>query len=461
MQSIESKPINLKEVKETPGKTARKSLFTGVLKQYFFLLVIVTIIAAIVFGVFMMWEQKRFYRVEASSFLSYHHEQHAGLLSPMSIHEVLQIIRSDAVKQQAGDIVAIPQDKQKHLKDALVINFDSASGLDNLLKVSVKWDDPDQARQLADGYMQAAILTYVNFRSKYLHEIIAEQLKMKSEYEQERATLEGKLNQLAQSVHSESVKKELDVLRMHEKQLADELFDFQKQRSLTNIQIEDIKKTIPDKYDYSKLKIASQNPDIWVLLQKRNEMLENYEIQKVLGPETERQVKEAQIRYRLAVDALNKILENLNLMEDEVASLNPVIMKRVEELESLQATMARQDKYIEDLQYRLAQKQKEISAISGLMPQEEKLLNQYKTTLARLDKIDTEIMNMNSLATTLKKALLPLNIINMHRIKSFSLPNYTYLMSGLVIITLSVSFFIYTNTHGKQHARPAPTSTKR
>ena len=46
MPSTESIPINLKEVKEAPGKPARKRLFSGVLKQYFFLLVIVTIIAA-------------------------------------------------------------------------------------------------------------------------------------------------------------------------------------------------------------------------------------------------------------------------------------------------------------------------------------------------------------------------------------------------------------------------------
>lgn len=461
MQSIESKPINLKEVKEAPEKTARKSLFSGVLKQYFFLLVIVTIIATSVFGVFIMWEQKRFYRMEASSFLSYHHEQRTDLLPPMSIHEVLQIIRNDAVKQQTGDNVAIPQDKQKYLKEALDINYDSASGSDNLLKVSVRWDDGDQARQLADGYMQAAITTYVNFRKKYLHEILQELNMAKADDDHDKTTIEGKLSKLAQSVHGESVKQELETLRMQENRLANELSDFQKQRFEINVQIENIKKSIPDRPDYSKLKIISQNPYILDILQKRNEALENYEIQKTLGSETDRQVKEAQIRYRLAVENLNKTLENLNLMEDELVSLNTVVLKHVEELESLQSTMDRLDKTIEDIQYRLVQKQKEISAISGLLPQEEELYKRHKTTLARLDKIENEIKELSRLDTPIKKALMPLNIINVHRIKSFSLPNYTYLMSGLVIIALSVSFFIYTNTHGKRHARPAPTTIKR
>ena len=461
MQSIESKNINLKEVKETPEKTARKSLLSGVLKQYFFLLVIVTIIAASVFGVFIMWEQKRFYRVEASSFLSYHHEQRTDLLPPMSIHEVLEIIRNDAVKQQTGDNVAIPQDKQKHLKDALDINYGSVSGSDNLLKVSVRWDDADQARQLADGYMQAAITTYVNFRKKYLHEILLELNMARSDDDHEKTTLESKLAKLAQSIHGESVKQELEALKMQENRLANELSDFQKQRFLTNIQLEDIKKSIPDIPDYSKLKIVSQNPYILDIIQKRNEALENYEIQKTLGSETDRQVKEAQIRYRLAVDNLNKSLESLNLMEDELASLNTVVLKRVEELESLQSTMGRLDKTIEDVQYRLGQKQNEISAVSGLLQQEEELVKRHKTTLARLDKIGNEIKELSRLDIPIKKALMPLNVINVHRIKSFSLPNYMYLMSGIVVIALSVSFFIYTNTHGKRNARPAPTTSKR
>lgn len=461
MPSTESNSINLKEVKEASGKPAGKRMFSGVLKQYFFLLVIVTIIAAIVFGVFIMWEQKRFYRMKASSFLSYHPEQHTDLLSPMSIHEVLQIIRNDAVKLQAGDIVAIPQDKQKYLKEALDINYDPVSGSDNLLKVSVRWDDGDQARQLVDGYMQAAITTYVHFRQKYLHEIIAEQAKTQSEYEHERTTIEGKLSKLAQSVHGESVKQELEVLRMQENRLANELSDLQKQRFLATIRHENIKKSIPDKYDYAKLKIFALNPDVLDLIQRRNEALENYEIQKELGTETDRQVKEAQIKYRLAENSLNKSLEKLNLMEDEVATMNAVVLKRAEELESLQATMDGLDKAIEDAQYRLGQKQKEISAVGGLLPQEEALSKQYSKTLSRLGKIENEIMAQNRLETPIKKALLPLNVINVHREKPLSIPKYIpYLLSGIVIIALSAPFFLHANTHGKRHVRPAPPPTK-
>ena len=435
MPSTESNSINLKEVKEASGKSAGKRMFSGVLKQYFFLL--------------------------ASSFLSYHPEQHTDLLSPMSIHEVLQIIRNDAVKLQAGDIVAIPQDKQKYLKEALDINYDPVSGSDNLLKVSVRWDDGDQARQLVDGYMQAAITTYVHFRQKYLHEIIAEQAKTQSEYEHERTTIEGKLSKLAQSVHGESVKQELEVLRMQENRLANELSDLQKQRFLATIRHENIKKSIPDKYDYAKLKIFALNPDVLDLIQRRNEALENYEIQKELGTETDRQVKEAQIKYRLAENSLNKSLEKLNLMEDEVATMNAVVLKRVEELESLQTTMDGLDKAIEDAQYRLGQKQKEISAVGGLLPQEEALSKQYSKTLSRLGKIENEIMAQNRIEAPIKKALLPLNVINVHREKLFSIPKYIpYLLSGIVIIALSAPFFLHANTHGKRHVRPAPPPTK-
>ena len=459
MPSTESNPVNLKEVKEAPGKTARKRLFSGVLKQYFFFLVIVTIIAAIVFVAFIMWEQNRFYRMEASSFLSYHHEQRTDLLPPMSIHEVLQIIRNDTVKQQAGDIVAIPQDKQKYLKDALDINYDSVSGSENLLKVNVRWDDVDQVRQLADGYMQAAITTYVNFRKKYLHEIITEQSKKKSEYEHDKTTVEEKLSNLAQSVHGESVKQELEGLRIQEKQLANELSDLQKQRFAATVRHENLKNDISGKYDFAKLKIVYLHPYIFDILKKRNEALENYEIQKALGDETERQVKEAQIKYRMAEDALSKALEKLNLMEDEVSSVNTVVLKHVEELEELQSTIGRLDKTIEDIQYHLDQKQKAISAISGLLPKEEELKKQQKTTIARIDRFENEIMELGSLDTSIKKALLPLNVINVHRVKLISIPNFIpYLLSGIVVIVLTVSVFIHATPHDKRRPRPAPAT---
>ena len=461
MPSTESDSITPKEAKEAPDKTARKRLFSGVLKQYFFFLVIVTIIAAIVFVAFIMWEQKRFYRMEASSFLSYHHEQRIDLLPPMSIHEVLQIIRNDTVKQQAGDIVAIPQDKQKYLKDALDINYDSVSGSDNLLKVNVRWDDMDQVRQLADGYMQAAITTYVNFRKKYLYEIITEQSKKKSEYEHDKTAIEEKLSNLAQSVHEESIKQELEGLRIQIKQLENDLSDFQKQRFAATMRHENLKKDIPGKYDYTKLKIAYLHPYIFDILKKRNEALENYEIQKELGVETDRQVKEAQIKYRMAEGDLSKALEKLNLMEDEVSSINTVVLKRMEELEALQSTMDSLDKTIEDIQYHLDQKQKAISAVSGLLPQEEELKKQHKTTIARLDKFDNEIMELGSLETSIKKALLPLNVINVHRVKIISIPNFIpYLLSGIVVIALSVSVFIHANTHDKRRPRPAPAAAK-
>ena len=211
----------------------------------------------------------------------------------------------------------------------------------------------------------------------------------------------------------------------------------------------------------NNLRIIALNPYILDIIQRRNEALENYEIQKELGTETDRQVKEAQIKYRLAENSLNKALEKLNLMEDEVASLNTVVLKRVEELESLQTTMEGLDKAIEDAQYRLAQKQKEISAVSGLLPQEEELSKQYSKTLSRLGKIENEIMIQNTLETPIKKALLPLNVINVHREKLFSIPKYIpYLLSGIVIIALSAPFFLHANTHGKRHVRPAPPPTK-
>jgi hypothetical protein len=461
MQPLDSKPINLTEVKGTPGKAATKSQFPRVLKQYILLLIIVTLIAAIFFGIFILLEQKRFYRVEASSILSYHPERHTDMIPILSIHEILQIIRNDAVKQQVGDMVAIPQDKQKYLKEALDISYDSTLSSNNLLKVSVKWDDTDQARQLVNGYIQTAITAYVHFQTKYLLETMTEKNKAKSEFEHKNKAIEEKLAKLAQSVHSESVKQALETLKMNETRLRNELSDSQKQYSLATIQQASLKKDIPNKYDYAKLKIVSQHPDILDIIQKRNEALENYEIQKALGTETEQKVKEAQTKYRLTEDRLTKTLENLNLMEDDVISLNTVILKHVEELESLQTTMEKLEKYIEDVQYRLDQKQKEMMAVSSLLPQEEALDKQRMTTLAKLDKIENELMEQGKLELTLKKALLPLNFTNVHHINSFSLKNYvSYFMAGIAIIVLTVSVFLLENAHRKHHVKSTSSTIR-
>ncbi len=438
-----------------------KHQFPRILKQYLFLLLIVTIVAAIVFGVFMILEQKRFFRVEASSILSYHPEQRPDMISALSIHEVLLIIQNDTVKQQVGDLIAIPQDKQKHLKEALNISYNFKSGSDNLLKVSARWDDADQARQLVEGYIQTAIMAYIHFRTKYLHDIFSEQNKMKTEYEHNSNLIREKLSKLAQSVHGESVKQELETLRMYENQLENELTDYQKQVFLATFQYENLKNTIPVTVDYSKLKIVFQHPYILEIIKKRDEALENYEIQKVLFAETENQVKEAQLKYRFAEDRLNKTLEQLNLMEDEVVSLNTAILKHVEEMETLQTTMDRLNKSIEDVQYRLSQKQKEISAVSDLLPQEVELNKQHRTTLAILDKLENEIMERDKLEMTIKKALVPMNFINVHRLKSFSFPNYIlYLLAGIVIITLSTSIFLLENMHRKKRAKLIHSTTK-
>ncbi len=407
MQPLDSKPINLTAGKGTSEKKASKRRFPKVLKLYILLLLIVTIAAAIVFGVFMILVQKRFFRVEASSILCYHTEKCHEMIPGLSIHEVFQIIRTDAVKQQAGDIVAIPQDKQKYLKEALDISYESVSDSTNLLKVSVRWDEADQARQLVEGDIQAAIMDYVRFRTNYLREIITELNKTKSEYEHEKTNIEEKLSKLAQSVHGENVKQNLENLRMHESKLEDELLDSQKQYTLATVQHENLKNNIPTQYDYSKIKIASRHPYLLDILKKRNDALENYEIQKALGTENDRQVKEAQIKYRFAEDQLSKTLENLNLTEEEVISLNTTILKQTEELEAVQITMDGLKKHIEDIQYQQSQKQKEITEVSGLLPQEEELNKIHNIALARLDKIENEIMDLNRCGIAVKKALVP------------------------------------------------------
>ena len=409
----------------------------------------------------MMAEQKRFFRVEASSIISYHPEKCPEMISSLSIQEVLQIVRNDAIKQQASDIVAIPQDKQIHLKEALDIRYDSLSNSANLLKVSARWDDADQARQLVEGYIQTAIAAYVRFRNNYLREIITEQNKMKSEYEHEQTTIEGTLSKLAQSVHAESVKQALETLRMHENRLEDELSDLKKQYMMTTIQYENLKPSIPNKNDYINLKTAFQHPYILDILKKRDEALDNYEIQKALGGENDRQVKEAQLKYRLAGDRLSKTLENLNLTEEEVSIFNTDILKNMKELESIQLTMDGVKKYIENVQYRLDQKQKEISAIADLLPQEEKLKERHKTTLAKLNKLEIEITELNRLEMAIPKSLLPLNFINVHRVNIFSFSNCVqYLLAGIVIIAISSSIIIFANTHGKRHVHSPPTTTK-
>ena len=463
IQPPESNLKNTIRGNDTPGRSAHKHLHSKSMKHYSLMLALVAVAAAIVLGVILVLEQKRFFKVETSATLSYNPVTFSDKVYSPSISEVLQIVQADIVKKEAYDLIEIKEAKQKekYLKKALSISLDLPSGSNssNLLKVSVKWDDMEEARQLTDSYVKAAIHNYFRVRTNYLQEIQRKLLKVKQNKEAKIGTIEKNLSQLTQTVQAESLKAELEILKIRRNRQEEDLSDLQKQLETTLIHYEGMKTITPNKDKRQKIKSAPQQEYVLELVKKKNDALEDFEVQKATGKETDLQFKQAQIRYAFADDCLKSRLDELDLTEQDILNLDSESLNRMEEMETAEAGMTALNKHIKATQEALVQTQKQISDICKLLPQEEKLNEEQEETFRQINENDRDSRNIDSHIMMTVIELQSLGFINIHHITMFASQNYIFaILTGTIITTSLLSLIIlvtelsrhYTKTPAKQ-----------
>ena len=449
-------------VNETPGKSVHNHSHPRSMKYYSLMLAIVAVIAAIVLGVILLLEQKRFFKMETSATLSYNPVTFSEKVYTPSASEVLRIIQADIVKKEAYDMTGIPEDehKENYVKNAFDVNYDLPQNSGNLLKVSVKWDDKDEASQLTGNYVKAAIQTYHRIRTDYLLEMQRRLLKVKQEKEARIGAIEKHLSQLHQSIQNENVKAELETLKKHRDRLEKELADLKKQLQMNLVQQEGMKTITPNKSKRQKLKNALQHAYVMKLIQKRDDTLEDFEVQKATGKETDQQFKQAQVRYGYVDECLKRRLDELNLSEQDVLDLDSGSLNRMEELDSSEATMLELKKLINEAQEQLTQIQKQISDACKLLSQEEKLYDEHGKTLSQIHEIDQDIQKIGSHIMMTVVELQSLGFINIHHVNMFTSKNYIFaILIGIIITTSLLSLLILATELGSKHHAKVTSQT--
>ena len=360
------------------------------MKYYSLMLVLVVVAAAIVLGVILLLEQKLFFKVETSAILCYTPVAFSDKVYTPSVSELLRLIQADIVKKEAFDLTDLSDKKQKekYMKSALDISEDFSEKSNNLLKVSVKWNDNPEASELTNNYIKSAIKAYFQKRTGYLTDIQVKLLKLKLEKEAKLAAIEKHLSQLSHSIQDENVKSELETLKKRRNRQEEELSELRKQLETTIVQNEGLKKITPNKEKRQKIKNSLQHAYVMELIKKRNDALEDFEVQKATGKETDQQFKQAQTRYGYIDDCLKAKLDELNLSEQEILNIDSASLNRMEEMESSEARLIELNKHISAAQEKLAQTQKLILDACKLLPQEEKLQEEHEKLLCQINEIE-------------------------------------------------------------------------
>ena len=446
IQPPESNHKSTLRVNETPGKSVHKHSRPRSMKSYSLMLALVAVAAAIVLGVILLLEQKLFFKVETSATLSYNPVAFSDKVYTPSITELLRLLQADIVKKEAFDMTGISDKEQKEkyiMKNALNISADLPDNSNNLLKVSVKWDDKNEASQLTDNYIKSAIKAYYQTRTGYLIEMQKKLLKAKLEKEARLGAIEKHLSQLTHSIQDENVRAELETLKTRRNRQEEELSELRKQLETTLIQNEGLKIITPHKDKRQKIKNTLQHAYVMELIKKKNDSLEEFEVQKAIGKETDQQFKQAQIRYGYIDDCLKAKLDELNLSEKDILDIDSASLKRMEEMESYEARLIVLNKHFNTAQEKLAQIQTQISDACKLLPQEEKLNEEHGKLLSQINEIDQDIKNIGGHVLMATIELQSLGFINIHYVNMFTSHSYILIiLIGIIITTSLLSLLI-------------------
>ena len=445
IQPPESNHKSTTRVTETPVKSVHKHSRPRSMKYYSLMLALVAITAAIVLGVILLLEQKLFFKLETSATLSYNPVAFSDKVYTPSISELLRLFQADIVKKEAFDLTNLSDKdkKEKYIKSALDISEDLPENSNNLLKVSVKWDDKDEASQLTDNYIRSAIKAYYQARTGYLTEIQQKLKKAKTDKEARLETIEKHLSQLSHSIQDENVRAELETLKTRRNRQEEELSELRKQLETTLVKNEGLKIITPNKDKRQKIKNALQLAYVMELIKKRNDSLEEFEVQKATGKETDQHYKQAQTRYGYIDDCLKAKLDELNLSEQDILDIDSASLSRMEEMESSEARLIVLNKQINAAQEKLAQIQKQISDACKLLPQEEKLNEERGKLLSQINEIDQDIKNIGGHIIMTVIELQSLGFINIHYINMFTSHSYILIILIGIIITTSLLSLLF------------------
>ena len=421
-------------------KSAHMRRHSRSMKYYSLGLALVAVAAASVIGVILLLEQNRFFKVETSATLSYNPVVFSDKVYIPSISEVLRIIQADIVKKEAYESAGFPDNehKGKYLKTALDISYDLPQNPSNLLKVSVKWDNMEEARRLTDSYINAAIGSYFRVRNNYLMEMQMRLLKKQQDKKAKLEDIEKHLSQLSQTIQDENLKAELETLKTRRLKQEEVVFNLRKHLEMTQVQYEGLKTITPDTTKRQKIKNPLQHSYVMELIKKKDDALEDFEIQRAIAKENDLNFKQAQIKFGFAEDFLKRKLDELNLSEQDILDLDSSCLDRMEKLESFKASMMMLNKHITAAQEQLTQTQTQISDIRKLLPQEERLNEEHRETLHQINDINQDIKNIDNHLLMTALELQSLDFINIHSISLFTSDNYLIIILTGIIITASL-----------------------
>ncbi len=347
---------------------AYKSLILSILQRSFiFLLFVAALVATVVLFLLHRQGQKNFFSNRSSINLIYkptkvrNHDQ-----APLSITNVFQIISANQVKSQAGELAKIPTEKQAFLGKGLEVSQDRNAG--NTLTLTVTWDDTEEITALINAYANAARSEYAKHRKNDLSEQMKTLKKQKNSIEQEINNIDEETNKLT-SKYSSSLDQELDKLQKRASRLEEELAGYIKQMVRLRKRQEDMKKggkTIESR----KAEIIKANYKyLMELMNKRDEALihRNKVLEQFRPDHPDALGAEKELNERQTI--LDKVLENLGIIEEEVLTMDVNAIDIDGQVETLEQLITTTEEELADLQQK-------ITTVRNLNQQVEKLLEQ-------------------------------------------------------------------------------------
>ena len=386
---------------------AYKSLIISILQRSFIFLLLVAIVVASVVLLFLHRKgQKNFYRWRTSVNLIYkpskvkNHDQ-----PPLTIMNVFQIISTGEVKKNAGTIGNITPWKQPFLGNGLEVSQDKK--VNNTLTLSVKWDNSQEARALAENYAEAAKLEYASHRGDDLREQLKTLNKQKTPLVNDIDAINEKINKLSSS-YTSSLDQELDKLQNRAFRMEEEIAGYIQQKTrldkklndINNAQNQDNDKNAQNQDNDKREDVNEQNKlrqkqaiikanykYFLELIRERDEarIQRNKQLEKFKPEHPNAVIAEKELFERQSL--LEKVLKNYNLAEEEIMNMDSNTIDIQTQLDTL-------EQLISTAQNELNKLQKRILEVRDLNQQTEKLKEDRldkSNQIAELDKKENDI----------------------------------------------------------------------
>ena len=379
---------------------AYKSLIISILQRSFiFLLLVAIVVATVVLLVLHRKGQKNFYRWKTSVNLIYkpsriqNHDQ-----PPLTIMNVFQIISTVDVKRNAGAIANITPWKQPFLGNGLEVSQDKKAS--NTLTLSVKWDNNQEAVDLAKDYAEAAKREYAAHRGDDLRDQLKTLNKQKTPLEKDIDDIDDKINKLS-SKYTSSLDQELNKLQNRAFRLEEEVAGYSQQKARLDKKLGDIKHeqtedNNKDKKDDAneqskqrqKQAIIKSNYKYFLeLIRQRDEALiqRNRQLEKFKPDHPNAIIAEKELSERQTL--LDKVLKNHDIAEEQIMNMDSNTLDIQSQLETIEQLITTTQDDLNKLQKRIMEV-RELNQ-QTLKLKEERL--EKSNQIADLDKKENDI----------------------------------------------------------------------